>query len=208
MKIIGNILGDMSGQLGKKIVGFKWKGIDVFRSYVIPANPNTVPQQHQRTAFAEVLQFAQEFITSIIHPLWKKFAIKKSAFNAFMGANLKAMGYPVDYTSAVFSKGDLYPVALSGVTYDSVTGATVFTHATTEGSNGLATDLVQGILFDKVNSIGYVTNTSTRGDSFVSQNFTAGLDFADLEGYLVVYRDLGMTTEMIGNSTYHAVAEA
>lgn len=37
-----------SGAIGKAIVFFPWKGLNVAREYVIPANPNTTPQQTQR----------------------------------------------------------------------------------------------------------------------------------------------------------------
>lgn len=37
-----------SGALGKALVFFGWKGLDVVREYVIPANPQTTLQQTQR----------------------------------------------------------------------------------------------------------------------------------------------------------------
>lgn len=37
-----------SGQLGKALVYFNWKGVDVVRSHVVPANPQTDPQTTQR----------------------------------------------------------------------------------------------------------------------------------------------------------------
>jgi len=37
-----------SGKLGDALVFFAWKGLDVVRTYVIPANPNTTLQQTQR----------------------------------------------------------------------------------------------------------------------------------------------------------------
>lgn len=37
-----------SGQLGKALVFFGWKGLDVVREYVIPSNPQTKPQTDQR----------------------------------------------------------------------------------------------------------------------------------------------------------------
>lgn len=37
-----------SGALGKALVFFGWKGLDVVREYVIPANPKTDPQEVQR----------------------------------------------------------------------------------------------------------------------------------------------------------------
>ena len=37
-----------SGQLGKTLVFFPWKGVKAVRTYVIPANPNTAGQDAQR----------------------------------------------------------------------------------------------------------------------------------------------------------------
>ncbi len=37
-----------AGQLGKTLVFFPWKGLNVAREYVTPANPNTTLQQTQR----------------------------------------------------------------------------------------------------------------------------------------------------------------
>jgi len=37
-----------AGAIGKSIVFFNWKGIDVVREYVVPANPKTTPQNTQR----------------------------------------------------------------------------------------------------------------------------------------------------------------
>jgi len=37
-----------AGAIGKTLVYFGWKGLDVVREYVIPANPQTTPQTTQR----------------------------------------------------------------------------------------------------------------------------------------------------------------
>lgn len=37
-----------SGQLGKALVFFPWKGLDVVREYIIPSNPKSTLQQAQR----------------------------------------------------------------------------------------------------------------------------------------------------------------
>jgi len=42
-----------SGALGKSIVYFPWKGLDVVREYVIPANPKSDDQLIQRGYFSE-----------------------------------------------------------------------------------------------------------------------------------------------------------
>lgn len=45
-----------SGQVAKSLVYFSWKGLDVVRSYVIPANPNTSSQQTQRGYFSNAVE--------------------------------------------------------------------------------------------------------------------------------------------------------
>lgn len=58
-----------SGQLGKALVYFGWKGVDVVREYVVPSNPRTAPQTTQRgylTTMVGVIHAAQGSAT---HPL-------------------------------------------------------------------------------------------------------------------------------------------
>lgn len=45
-----------SGKLGDSLVFFNWKGLDVVRSYVIPANPKTASQTTQRGYFTSAVQ--------------------------------------------------------------------------------------------------------------------------------------------------------
>ncbi|GAI66183.1 unnamed protein product, partial [marine sediment metagenome] len=44
-----------SGQLGKSLVFFGWKGLDVVREYVIPSNPQTDLQTTQRDYLTEIV---------------------------------------------------------------------------------------------------------------------------------------------------------
>ncbi len=51
-----------SGALGKALVFFGWKGLDVVREYVVPANPKTTAQNTQRgyiTACVAMIHYAQ-----------------------------------------------------------------------------------------------------------------------------------------------------
>lgn len=43
------------GALGESIVFFPWKGINCARKFVIPSNPNTLPQQTQRGYITEIV---------------------------------------------------------------------------------------------------------------------------------------------------------
>ena len=44
-----------SGQLGKTLVAFPWKGINALRTYVIPANPRSIAQRQQRGYFEDAV---------------------------------------------------------------------------------------------------------------------------------------------------------
>ncbi len=58
-----------SGAIGKTLVFFNWKGLDVVREYVIPANPKTTAQLVQRAylkAAVDAIHSAQGHAT---HPL-------------------------------------------------------------------------------------------------------------------------------------------
>ncbi len=58
-----------SGQLGKALVFFPWKGLDVVREYVVPSNPKTALQLTQRgyvTAAVAMIHTAQARVASAL----------------------------------------------------------------------------------------------------------------------------------------------
>ena len=46
---------DARGQLGKAIVYSFWKGVQVVRRYIVPANPDTADQQKIRGEFQDAV---------------------------------------------------------------------------------------------------------------------------------------------------------
>lgn len=46
---------DASGKIAKTLVFFKWKGLDVVRSYAVPSNPRTTKQTIQRGYFTQAV---------------------------------------------------------------------------------------------------------------------------------------------------------
>ncbi len=69
-----------SGAIGKALVYFPWKGLDVVREYVIPSNPKTTPQTTQRgyiTAAVAAIHAAQVDVTN---PLLE---VDKSAYSLY-----------------------------------------------------------------------------------------------------------------------------
>lgn len=58
-----------SGKLADTLVYFPWKGLDVVRQYVIPANPRTTPQTTQRGYITEVVDKIHEIQALALAPL-------------------------------------------------------------------------------------------------------------------------------------------
>ena len=58
-----------SGQLGKTIVHFNWKGLNVVREYVVPTNPNTSGQSTQRGYVTAAVANIHAVIQMASHPL-------------------------------------------------------------------------------------------------------------------------------------------
>ncbi len=67
-----------SGQLGKALVYGSWKGIDVAREYVVPANPQSAAQTVQRGYFTTAVGFWHN-LTNVIS------ATDKAAWNRLAG---------------------------------------------------------------------------------------------------------------------------
>lgn len=79
-----------SGKLGDALVFGRWKGIDVARRYVIPANPQTSPQSTQRGYMTEAVDewhaTGVAALTGADKSAWNRYAgvlTKMSGFNAF-----------------------------------------------------------------------------------------------------------------------------
>lgn len=89
---------DASGAIGKAIVYTKWKGRNVVREYVTPANPNTIPQRARRQMVA-ILNIFWKQATLAEQNSWLDIAVARSisTFNAFTSYNLDQMtnGDPV-----------------------------------------------------------------------------------------------------------------
>lgn len=59
-----------SQQIGKALVYFPWKGLNVVREHVIPANPNTTGQQTQRGYLTDAVAAIHTAQGLTDHPLW------------------------------------------------------------------------------------------------------------------------------------------
>lgn len=81
------ILGGFQNKVGS-VVGSSWKGIAVMKAKPLSvANPRTSAQQTNRYTFKNCAQWFSAINASTIKPLWDRFAIKQSGYNAAVAFN-------------------------------------------------------------------------------------------------------------------------
>lgn len=191
--ILQGILGGFSGKVGP-VVGGKWKEIDYMRGYVIPSNPNTAGQQAVRGKFGALVAIARVLLPSYLQPFWDAFYSNMSGFNAWISENynLADSAGAIDET-AIMAKGTLTGVNAGGCTYNTATGALIFTWTDNSGTgNALATDIAQVVAVDKSTQVVYVlTSAATRDLEGVSKTLPTGLTATDVAAFVFFYRGTG-----------------
>jgi hypothetical protein len=205
MKLQGQILGRMSNQIGKSMVFFMWKGIQVARQYAKPSNPDTIAQQTQRGKFGELMVVSQGIINSIINKFWKAFAVKQSAFNAFMSTNLLLQTYPLVQSMFQFAKGTLSETPITSVTYDPVEFIVTANYNTVPSGNQSAGDLACLVICGREAETSmevFVADTgATRSDGTISYSLPHSLENPNYYfAYLFFYRNLGTSSQYVSNS--------
>lgn len=136
------ILGGFSNKVGG-VVGSSWKGVAVVRSLPLTvANPRTAAQLAQRDKFKQLSMLGSQCLTTIIKPLWDRFAQQQSGFNNFIQANKDAFDSrgDLDAKKLKFSIGRLGDTPFT-VSVNTTTGvATITWSSTPTGSFQQATD--------------------------------------------------------------------
>lgn len=77
-----------SGALGKTLVFFSWKGLDVVREYVVPANPKTTLQVAHRAHLTEAVAAVHTAQADADHPLLE---VDQIAYSTLASAKGKIM---------------------------------------------------------------------------------------------------------------------
>jgi len=209
-KIKQGILGGVSGSIGG-VVGSSWKGINVIKSKPQSvANPKTAGQVAQRGAFAAVVAFATIILAGIIKPLWDRFQVAKSGYNAFVSANIEffdATGLATP-GSLIISKGKMESTPIDSVS--ATAGDTNLDLTWTDDSGTgykLATDKAYSVVYNETQDKIYFEDG---GDSRSSEQ--EGVTFNDplvsgdvLHAYLAFRREDGTVVSNTAYKTFTVV---
>jgi len=203
-KILQGILGGVSGKIAG-VVGSSWKGIPVIKAKPLSvANPRTAGQVAQRGAFSQVVAFATLILATVIKPLWDRFAIRQSGYNAFVSTNIDNFDVDgiVDYSALIISKGKMASTAIGAIT-SADSDATVQISWVDDSGEGykLATDEAYGVVINETgDTVGSVAAGAVRTAGTVSVELTANASTADtLHAYLAFRRSDGT---VVSNTSY------
>jgi len=202
------ILGGFSGKVGP-VVGGKWKDIDYMRSYVIPANPDTLGQQAVRAKFAALVAEARQLLSSVLQPFWDLFYSNMSGFNAWISQNYAlADSDGILDENAVMAKGTLESSASSAGTYNATNGNVVLSYSATIIGNGLTSDVAAIVVYDSSTGRMYIdTSAATRDDGEAPITIETGLTPGDLYAYVFFYRGTGSDLVVSDSFGRNLVAE-
>lgn len=147
------ILGHASGKVAG-IVGARWKNKSYAREYVIPANPNTTPQQTQRNKFRIGVAFLKPIVGQVLNKYVDRFQKSMSGFNYILGVNIPYFLTPITFASVKLVLGKLWGVAGLSASYSSHNIIATWT-GTSYGNNGAPTDMVYRVAYSPTTGLWY-----------------------------------------------------
>lgn len=157
-KIKQGILGAFSGKVAG-VVGSSWKGIAVMKSLPASvANPKTSGQIAQRTKFSNAVAFAGEILSTVVKPLWDRFAGQMSGYNDFIRTNISLFtaALPSPAADLVISKGKMANTAIATAASSEATSELTVTWTDDSGEGfKTATDEAYIVVVDEDQSLVY-----------------------------------------------------
>jgi hypothetical protein len=196
------ILGGFQKKIGN-VVGSNWKGIDVMRTLPVSvANPRTAKQVEARTKFGTISKVASKLLGDIIKPLWDRFAQYQSGYNAFIKANIGAVGPSgnIAMNQIVIANGKMEATPISVTSGAGTSGPFTFTWTDDSGDGfKLATDQLYIVLADvNFQNVETIPAAAIRSDGTVT---VPALSFLPSDGYFAFKREDGT----IVSKSYHVL---
>lgn len=204
------ILGGFSGKVAN-VVGSSWKGISVMRSLPLSvANPKTNAQIQVRNKFSTVARYGSQLLSTIIKPLWDRFAQEMSGYNAFVKVNYERYDEENEFGAdgnLVISQGKLgetqanYAALGSGGAY-----ITLRWDSTPQGSYQQGTDELYAVVFDGNPQLAFAgKTTATRQSGSIELQIPQ--EYQGDSGYHVYIAFAREDGTIVGDTSYKFVTQ-
>lgn len=180
-KILSGVLGNVSGKIAG-VVGASWKGTGYLRAYAKPGNPNTGPQQVQRTAMRIAVAAAKPFVAPVFNAYYDRFVKGMSGFNRFVKSNIKSITVGGLIELPIVTSGPLQVAQVTVATYNPTTGVVIITWDGSHGVDGLDTDpIISWARIPSTSIVQFAAGALTRNILGSALTIQAGLTAADVE---------------------------
>lgn len=208
-KLRSGILGHLSGKVAG-VVGSRWKDQSTLREYVIPANPNTTPQQAQRSKMRVAVGFLKDLVGQVFNQYVDKFQKTMSGFNYAISQNIAYCVVSPTYANIRLTWGNLWGAIITAATY-STPNVVITWEPSSLGNNGSATDKVYAVVYDISSNQWYFAAAEVaRSTGTITVPCAAGLTESNLKAYAwaAKYSTTSPTLlEMVSNSDYDQVTD-
>lgn len=203
-KLRSGILGHLSGKVAG-VVGSRWKDQSTLREYVIPANPNTTPQQVQRSLMRVAVGFLKALVGQVFNVYVDKFQKTMSGFNYAISQNIAYCSISPTYANIRLTWGALWGILPTDAAFGA--GETIFTwDPAALGNNGHSTDKVYAVVYDNsTNQWSFAVAAVNRSTGTITVPTPDAVSEANLKGYIwaAKYSATSPTLlEMVSNSAY------
>lgn len=195
--ILSNVRGAVAG-----VVGGVWKGKNYVRARVTPANPNTLPQQEQRSKMRKCVAFGKLILGSVLIPFVNPYQKYMSGMNWFVKSNIALFGDTTGYSQIKLSEGTLFGLGEPLKDTDG-TNISISWDPSQTGSNGAGTDLVTGVVVVKATGAVFTSGASAlRSSGTLLIPVGSIMPAANVEVYAVVSKVVAGKLLAVSNSQY------
>lgn len=197
-RILQGILGGFSGKVGP-VVGGTWKGIAYMKSYVIPANPQTVAQTAHRTKFKNFVASVKSILPTIVNNYWEMMDSGMSGFNSFVKRNFQSVSSTGILSGTTkITQGDLESSTIAGCVYTQNNGELEVSWNGVPSGNGLASDEVIIVCFhaDTNELLALSDGDAIRSEESYVLNVPSGLTVGKVRAYVSFRQGADLTLKV------------
>ena len=187
-KILG-VFTDMHGKLGNAVLQ-TWKGIQVIRTHVIPANPQSAGQTINRTLLTNLVNMFKGIVVPFVRVYWNPFCTAKcTGWGNLIGLNQGLQhGTVIDYELVRITHGSLPGEDILTMTYTTIGGEVAVTWVDSGAGGSAPTDLAMLGVYNKDTGRWFFSSAAaTRTDAADAVTIPEGLVVTDLTGYLFFF---------------------
>ena len=204
MAKVTGVFTSMKGKVGGAVMQ-TWKGVQVMRTHVIPANPQSAGQTTNRTAFTGLVEMFKPILASLVHRFWNPFVTShQTGWANLIGVNQAiAAGGVLDHSTCVVARGSLPDEIPLTATYDTATGAVVATWADSGAEGSLPGDFAMLIAYDTdTGKWGFSDGAALRSEETETCALPIGLTPANVFAYIFFFTGVYATpgVESVSNS--------